>query len=130
MYHPQTPTRRGHFWVVGVAAVVACSLVIGCRNQTENASGLQSRIQQNLDKLTSDDRRLAEQQKYCAVETDNELGSMGVPVKVVLKGQAVFLCCKGCRETAEAEPDKTLARAKKLRETNAGNSKRGGHSGS
>jgi hypothetical protein len=100
----------------GALVVLGCALFIGCQG---NGNILPARIQANLAKLSPADRRLAEEQKFCAVETDNELGSMGVPVKIMLKDQPVFLCCKGCRKTAEEEPDKTLARAKKLREANA-----------
>jgi hypothetical protein len=39
---------------------------------------------------------------------------MGPPVKVLLKGQPVFLCCKDCEKKARKEPDKTLAKAKEL----------------
>jgi Cu/Ag efflux protein CusF len=79
----------------------------------------EEKVKANLAKLSDEDRRLAEAQKYCAVEQDNLLGSMGKPYKLVLKGQAVFLCCKGCEEEARAAPDKTLARVKELREKNA-----------
>jgi hypothetical protein len=47
-----------------------------------------------------DDRKLAEEQKFCAIENDNRLGSMGTPVKVMVKDQPVFLCCKGCQKKA------------------------------
>jgi hypothetical protein len=40
---------------------------------------------------------------------------MGVPVKVMVKGQPVFLCCKTCRKQALADPDKTLARVDELK---------------
>ena len=31
------------------------------------------------------------------IEDDNRLGGeMGVPIKITLKGQSVFLCCKSC----------------------------------
>jgi hypothetical protein len=41
---------------------------------------------------------------------------MGVPVKVVLEGEPVFLCCKGCVKAAKKSPDETLQKAKELRE--------------
>ncbi len=34
------------------------------------------------------------------------LGAMGKPVKVVVKGRAVFLCCTGCKKKFFANPDK------------------------
>ena len=38
---------------------------------------------------------------------------MGVPVKITLRGQTVFLCCKGCVAKAKRSPEETL---KKLAE--------------
>jgi uncharacterized protein (TIGR03000 family) len=68
-----------------------------------------------LDKLRPADRKLASEQKFCPVQTENLLGAMGKPVKVTVKGQPVFLCCKGCRKEALAHPDQTLARVKELK---------------
>ena len=67
-----------------------------------------------LNKLPPADRALARAQKLCPV-LGSRLGSMGVPVKVVLDGQRVFLCCKGCVKEAEAEPAKTLKRVEELK---------------
>jgi Cu(I)/Ag(I) efflux system membrane fusion protein len=72
-------------------------------------------VKANLAKLSAENRRLAEEQKYCAVETDNLLGSMGVPVILEIKGQKVFLCCNGCKDEALENPDQTLAQVKELR---------------
>jgi hypothetical protein len=72
-------------------------------------------IKANLAKLSPEDRKLAEAQKYCAVENDDRLGEMGVPIKIMLKDQPVFLCCKGCKKEAEKDPDKTLAKVKELK---------------
>jgi hypothetical protein len=33
---------------------------------------------------------------------------MGVPVKITLRGQTVFLCCKGCTGKAKRNPDEML----------------------
>jgi uncharacterized protein (TIGR03000 family) len=72
-------------------------------------------IAANLDKLSPDDRKLAEAQKCCPIHPDDPLGAMGVPVKIMLKGQPVFLCCKDCVDRARADPDKTLAKVKELK---------------
>jgi hypothetical protein len=72
-----------------------------------------------LDQLPPEDRRLAEEQKYCAVMTENPLGSMGKPYKVMVEDQPVFLCCSGCKKKALADPQKTLATVKALKEKNA-----------
>lgn len=61
-----------------------------------------------LASLPPDDRKLAEQQKYCPVLDGSRLGSMGVPVKLLLNGKPVFICCKGCTKAAEEDPDKVL----------------------
>lgn len=63
---------------------------------------------QRVAELPEPDRQLALRQKYCPV-TGKPLGSMGVPVKVVLRGnQTVFLCCRGCVGKAKRQPDETL----------------------
>jgi membrane fusion protein, copper/silver efflux system len=68
----------------------------------------EAEVRKNLAALPLDDRPLAEAQKWCPVQTDSRLGSMGVPVKVMLKDQPVFLCCKVCKKEAEADADGTL----------------------
>jgi hypothetical protein len=70
----------------------------------------EDKIQSVLSKLSPDDRKLAETQRYCPVRTDNQLGIMGKPVKVMVKGQPVLLCCKGCVNKALADATKTLAK--------------------
>ena len=39
---------------------------------------------------------------------DEPLGGMGTPLKVDVKGKAVFICCAGCAKKLAAEPDKYL----------------------
>lgn len=65
-------------------------------------------------KLSDEDRPLAEAQGYCAV-AGKPLGSMGPPIKLIIKDQAVFLCCKGCENKAKSNPDKTLAKVGELK---------------
>lgn len=57
----------------------------------------------------SGDAELIVRQRICPV-TDEELGSMGPPVKVVVEGRTVFLCCKGCESALRKEPKKYLAK--------------------
>ena len=83
------------------------------------AADEEAEIKANLAKLSPEDRALAEKQKYCVEQTDSLLGSMGVPAKLTIKGEAVFICCKHCEKHALKDPDKTLAKAKELREKNA-----------
>jgi hypothetical protein len=74
-------------------------------------------IKANLDQLPPEDRALAEKQKVCA-KTEEPLGSMGVPIKVMVKGEPVFVCCKGCETAILSDPDKTLAKVKAIKEKN------------
>ena len=66
----------------------------------------------NLAKLSNEDRALAEKQKVCPVSGE-ELGSMGAPIKVDVKGQPVFICCEGCKEDLLSKPDEFLAKLQK-----------------
>jgi uncharacterized protein (TIGR03000 family) len=77
-----------------------------------------------LAKLPAEDRKLAERQRYCPVQTDNPLGAMGPPVKVTIQGQPVFLCCKDCVEQARKDPDKTLASLKELLQKEGGKARK------
>ena len=70
------------------------------------------KIMAALAKLSTEDRALAEKQKVCPVSGE-ALGSMGAPVKVDVKGHAVFICCDGCREQLLAKPDEFLAKINK-----------------
>jgi hypothetical protein len=74
-----------------------------------SASSGSSEIEQALSALAPEDRQLAVKQKLCPV-TDEPLGSMGAPVRVVLQGRPVFLCCAGCETELRAKPDRYLAK--------------------
>jgi Cu(I)/Ag(I) efflux system membrane fusion protein len=84
----------------------------------------EAKITAALAKLPPDDRQLAEQQRTCPVLKDSRLGSMGVPVKLNLAGETVFLCCSGCKGQATASPEQTASRAKELRSQNTEGSPR------
>jgi uncharacterized protein (TIGR03000 family) len=72
-----------------------------------------------LDELGREDRKLAKAQRFCAVQPDNRLGAMGKPVKVMVKGKPVFLCCEDCVKQALSAPDQTQAKASELRAKSA-----------
>jgi Cu(I)/Ag(I) efflux system membrane fusion protein len=74
-----------------------------------------SRVQATLTRLSPLDRRLVEEQVICPVQ-GTHLGAMGVPVKVVLQDQPVFLCCKVCLKEAKADPKGILAKVAELKE--------------
>jgi hypothetical protein len=126
---------RLSFLVLSVTLVVA-----GCKEAapdktkavttTDKATGTQPErltapvevdpeIEASLNKLTPEDRRLAEAQRLCPV-SNHPLGSMNVPPKITIEGQTVFLCCKACENDALANADRTLAKAKELKEKTAG----------
>src|SRR5207302_7854934 len=46
-----------------------------------------AKIQAALAKLSSDDRKLTESQRFCPILPTNRLGSMGPPVKLIIEGQ-------------------------------------------
>lgn len=56
---------------------------------------------------SASDEQLIARQKVCPV-TDEELGSMGAPVKVMIDGRPVFICCKGCENALRSDPKKYL----------------------
>jgi hypothetical protein len=40
---------------------------------------------------------------------------MGVPVKLMIDGHAVFVCCAACKDDAESDPKETLEKVKELK---------------
>lgn len=56
---------------------------------------------------SADDERLVARQKVCPV-TKEPLDSMGGPVKLVVDGRVVFICCKGCEKALRAKPAEYL----------------------
>jgi hypothetical protein len=112
----------GNWWLLlfGTLALAGCTTGTVERATEKSTAAAAAKeeeadIQKALAGLDPADRELAEQQKFCAVQNKNRLGEMGTPVKVMVKDQPVFLCCKSCKEEALADPDKTLAKVKELR---------------
>jgi hypothetical protein len=101
--------------LVVVLSMVGCKEGTPSSRQTTAAAGEDAAVKANMAQLSPEDQKLAEEQKYCAVEDENRLGSMGKPFKVMVNDQPVFLCCKGCRKTALADPEKTLAKVRELK---------------
>ena len=75
----------------------------------DHAHGGDSDIAKALASLSAEDRAAAEKQKTCPV-TDEPLGAMGAPIKVSVNGRHVFICCEGCKEGLQDDPDKFLAK--------------------
>lgn len=105
------------------AGLLAVSLsVTGCGNTAKPQADAPKKEQPKADdvaaeraKLGPSDRALVAAQEWCVVSDDERLGSMGPPIKLDIKGQPVFICCKGCKRKAEADPDKTLAKVEELK---------------
>ncbi len=68
----------------------------------------------NIEKMPEEDRAAAKAQGMCPV-TGAALGSMGVPVRISLRGQAVFVCCKSCVGKALRSPEAVLKKLEKGR---------------
>jgi Cu(I)/Ag(I) efflux system membrane fusion protein len=78
-----------------------------------------AKINQALARLPETDRKIAEKQQFCPIIADSRLGSMGVPVKLVIDNQTVFVCCDGCKKAAQENAQDTLATVKKLKESHS-----------
>lgn len=78
-----------------------------------------SEVAAEMAKLSPEDRKEAEAQKFCVVSNGSLLGSMGAPIKLDINGQAVFICCGGCKSAAMKNPEETLAIVAKLRAENS-----------
>ncbi len=78
-----------------------------------------AKLEAALSKLAKADRTLADVQRYCPMMDDTRLGAMGTPVKIMIDGKPVFLCCAGCEEDAVAAAKKTLAAVEKLKKATA-----------
>ena len=84
-----------------------------------DAEAVDREVAASLAKLAPGERKAAEEQRFCAVQEGVRLGAMGVPAKVAVKGQTVFLCCGACVKKAQGDPDRTLEKVLKLKERNA-----------
>jgi hypothetical protein len=88
----------------------------GVPNTPMPSSGTTTPIAETLAQLSAEDRPSATAQKLCAV-SEEPLGSMGVPIKLTIDGQTVWICCQHCEKEAKAHPQETIERAQRLRGT-------------
>jgi hypothetical protein len=86
------------------------------------AADKDAQIKAERAKLSPEDRALVEAQEWC-VQSNDRLGEMGPPIKVMIKDKPVFLCCDGCEKDAKADPDKTLAKVEELKKKKAAEKK-------
>ena len=78
-----------------------------------------SEVAAEMAKLSPEDRKEAEAQKFCVISNGSLLGSMGAPIKLDVNGQSVYVCCAGCKSAAMKDPEKTLAIVAKLKAENS-----------
>lgn len=79
-----------------------------------DAAKMEKEVAETLSELSTADRKLAEAQRFCAMMEYSRLGAMGVPVKVMIDGNPVFVCCESCVEEAVSGGKDTLRKAKSL----------------
>lgn len=77
----------------------------------------EAKIKEAISTLSPEDQKLAKEQRFCPVMTYDRLGAMGTPLKVMIEGKPVFLCCKGCVDDAKKSSAKTLKTVEKLRDS-------------
>ena len=116
--------RYGLIW----AAVAFCAVLAGCQESAnvsdrreidrlkKSGSGEaeEAEVQAARGKLNADERRLVDEQDICPISNER-LGSMGVPVKVQVRDETVYLCCKSCQKSALEKSDETLAKVKEIK---------------
>jgi uncharacterized protein (TIGR03000 family) len=127
---PSVSTGNSYLYRVRVAWVEDGKLVsqtrdfpvkagdVQCVYLVESSSKLEGEkdvVAASLSKLNPEDRQLAGVQEFCAVQNGVRLGAMGTPVKIIVKGQPVLLCCASCRQRAESSPERTLAKVQELK---------------
>ena len=118
-----------HLSILPAAVILSTLLfaVTGCGSSPQNSEpansqsaaddhghddGQSEAIAGNFAQLSPEDQESAKAQKICPV-TDEPLGSMGTPIKVEVKDKTVWVCCKGCVQSVQENPDKYLAKVEK-----------------
>lgn len=76
-----------------------------------DAKSPMDKMMPGLKELSPQDYKSAMAQHICPVSGEM-LGTMGAPKKVDVDGEAVWICCDGCKAKLLAEPDKYLAKLK------------------
>ncbi len=111
-------------WFLGTLIVCAFSFVTLAATADEDtqhkhgsATGTPNEVQINkaIAKLAKGDQAAAAAQRYCPLMATVRLGAMGTPVKVMIDGKPVFVCCRGCTDEAIEHGKETLATVQKLK---------------
>jgi hypothetical protein len=78
----------------------------------EHSAQDKTEVSEAFGDLSPTDREAATKQRMCPV-SDQELGSMGTPIKVVVEGRDIFVCCQGCVDELKSNFDKYVAKLDK-----------------
>jgi len=119
-----------HWNLLRLIVVILASLAVGCgkdepaevghdKSAAEDHTGSeQGETMEHTDgvgdafaALSAEDQKLAKAQGTCPV-SDEKLGDMGTPIKVMVGDTPVFICCAMCKKALLADPDKFLAKLK------------------
>lgn len=79
----------------------------------------EAKIKAAIAKLPEGDRSAAAAQRYCPMMDTVRLGAMGTPIKLIVDGQPVYVCCGGCKDDAMEHGKETLAKVEKLKKAAA-----------
>ena len=109
----------GGFAAHSATAQEAKAVPPGLAHEHESMEKVEKKIGDALSKLSAEDQKLAAAQRFCPMMTYSRLGAMGAPLKVVIEGKPVFLCCKGCLEDAQKRGAATVKTVEKLRSVTA-----------
>ena len=97
------------------------SMWLGCSSPTDSIpASAQAPAQtetagsenEDLVALSDEDRQLVLAQRVCPV-SEEPLGSMGTPIKVTVDGRHLFICCKGCEDSAKEKFEEYYANLEK-----------------
>jgi hypothetical protein len=123
---------KSKFYCLWLSAFLTSAVCVGCNNAAsvpkENQSEAKASVTDDdkdakvtaaLAKLSEEDRLAAQAQKFCVVEQEHRLGEMGVPIRLIIEGQPVFLCCEDCKDEALKDPTATLAKVAELKRKNS-----------
>ena len=110
-----------------VASVLASASVVADekpkhidqKHHDHDAVEVEKEIAASLGELSAADRKLAQAQRFCTMMEYSRLGAMGTPVKVMIEGKPVFVCCESCVEEAVKAGKDTLVKVDKLTEASA-----------
>jgi Cu(I)/Ag(I) efflux system membrane fusion protein len=109
--------RRGNFLIDSQMQLAGNpSLIDPTKAVKKLNDAISPEVLEALEQLSDHDRQLAERQRVCPV-ADLPLGSMGVPPKVEIDGQTVFICCEGCRSALLRNTQKYLRKLAKNQKT-------------